>query len=114
MGSIFEPALMLKEYIFIECLVLGILAIPYCTILLILEYFTMPFSLTTLRKINVDRNSRQQKLSQIVSLLNMTAKSYFETLINYDQNSKTYVPGNSVAWNLCQTNFQHVLIQIKN
>ena len=74
----------------------------------------MPFSLTTLRKINVDRNSRQQKLSQIVSLLNMTAKSYFETLINYDQNSKTYVPGNSVARNLCQTNFQHVLIQIKN
>ena len=57
----------------------------------------MPFSLTTLRKINVDRNSRQQKLSQIVSLLNMTAKSYFETLINYDQNSKTYVPGCSCS-----------------
>ena len=80
---------------------------------LILEYFARQLSLTTLRKMNVERKSRQQKSAQ-KSLLNRTAKSYFETLINYDQNSKTYVPGNSVTRNLCQTDFQHVLIQTKN
>ena len=55
---------------------------------LILEYFARQLSLTTLRKMNVERKSRQQKLSQ-KSLLNRTAKSYFDTLINFDQNPKT-------------------------
>ena len=55
---------------------------------LILEYFARQLSLTTLRKMNVERKSRQQKSAQ-KSLLNRTAKSYFETLINYDQNPKT-------------------------
>ena len=54
----------------------------------ILEINPRQLSLTTLRKMNVERKSRQQKLSQ-KSLLNRTAKSYFDTLINFDQNPKT-------------------------
>ena len=77
-----------KECNFIARLALNILAIPYCTIFLILEHCARQLSLTTLRNMNVERKSRQQKLSQ-KSLLNRTAKSYFETLINFDQNPKT-------------------------